>query len=125
MFMRRNKADMVSKLCAIIKEEVAVLRTYLNALEQRMDGLEMGRLQADHHQQAADIATTRQGNILLDLRRQIEDLDNQGRRNNIRVRGLPEVDGEVPQELLIGLFAQLLGDSYPPDFGIERAHRAL
>ncbi|CAH2276240.1 Hypothetical predicted protein [Pelobates cultripes] len=69
MLTRADKADMVSELRAIIREEVAVLRTDLNALEQRVDGLETGRLQADQRQQATDLATTRQGNILLDLRR--------------------------------------------------------
>ncbi|CAH2222530.1 Hypothetical predicted protein, partial [Pelobates cultripes] len=30
--------------------------------------------------------------------RQVEDLENRGRRNNIRVRGLPESEGETPRE---------------------------
>ncbi|CAH2277495.1 Hypothetical predicted protein [Pelobates cultripes] len=71
------------------------------------------------------LATTRQGNLLLDLHRQVEDLDNRGRRNNIRVRGLPEAEGESPQEILTGLFTHLLGEAAPEDFGIVRAHRAL
>ncbi|CAH2249148.1 Hypothetical predicted protein, partial [Pelobates cultripes] len=90
-----------------------------------MDVMEADRLHSEQRQQAADLATTRQGNILLDLRRQIEDLDNRGWRNNIRVRGLPEAEGESPQEMLTGLFTHILGDNAPSDFGIKRAHRAL
>ncbi|CAH2320541.1 Hypothetical predicted protein [Pelobates cultripes] len=109
----------------IIREEITAVRNDLTALEQRVDDLEAERLQDTQHQQATDLATTRQGNILLDLRHQIEDLDNRGRRNNIRIQGLPEAKGEVPQEILAGLFTELLGDAAPSDFGIERAHRAL
>ncbi|CAH2273266.1 Hypothetical predicted protein [Pelobates cultripes] len=125
MMTRKDKGEMVAELRAIIREEIAAVRTDLTALEQRVDRLEEERIQTQQHRQAADLATTRQGNILLDLRRQVEDLDNRSRRNNIRVRGLPESEDEVPQEILNGLFAQLLGDAAPGDFGIERAHRAL
>ncbi|CAH2219814.1 Hypothetical predicted protein [Pelobates cultripes] len=125
MMTRKDKGEMVAELRAIIREEIAAVRTDLTALEQRVDRLEEERIQSQQHRQAAELATTRQGNILLDLRRQVEDLDNRGRRNNIRVRGLPESKDEVPQEILNGLFAQLLGDAAPGDFGIERAHRAL
>ncbi|CAH2324092.1 Hypothetical predicted protein [Pelobates cultripes] len=125
MMTRKDKGEMVAELRAIIREEIAAVRTDLTALEQRVDRLEEERIQSQQHRQAAELATTRQGNILLDLRRQVEDLDNRGRRNNIRVRGLPESEDEVPQEILNGLFAQLLGDAAPGDSGIERAHRAL
>ncbi|CAH2277192.1 Hypothetical predicted protein [Pelobates cultripes] len=63
--------------------------------------------------------------MVAELRRQVEDLDNRGRRNNIRVRGIPETEGENPHEILTSLFSQLLRDEAPPDFGIERAHRTL
>ncbi|CAH2223342.1 Hypothetical predicted protein [Pelobates cultripes] len=62
----------------IIREEIAAVRTNLTALEQRVDMLEVERLQTQQHRQASELATTRQGNILLDLRRQVEDLDNRG-----------------------------------------------
>ncbi|CAH2302319.1 Hypothetical predicted protein [Pelobates cultripes] len=110
MLTRRDKSEMVAELRALIREEIAAVRADLTALE---------------HRQAVDLAITRQGNLLLDLRRQVEDLDNRGRRNNIRILGLPEAEGELPHELLTGLFSHLLGEAAPEDFGIERAHRAL
>ncbi|CAH2273566.1 Hypothetical predicted protein [Pelobates cultripes] len=119
MLTRGDKTALVSELRSVIREEIAAVRRDLTALEQRVDDLEEYRLHATHHQQAADLATARQGNILLEMRRQVEDLDNRGRRNNIRVRGLPEADDESPRKLLMGLFAQLLGDDAPPEIPMQ------
>ncbi|CAH2245333.1 Hypothetical predicted protein [Pelobates cultripes] len=125
MFSRQDKKELVAELRAAIREEVAAVRRDLSALEHRVGDLEVQQLQSEQSQRATDLATTRQGNLLLELRRQVEDLENRGRRNNIRVRGLPESEGETPREVLEGLFTQLLGEEAPPDFGLERAHRAL
>ncbi|CAH2312711.1 Hypothetical predicted protein [Pelobates cultripes] len=125
MLTRGDKTELIAELRTAIREEITAVRHDLTVLEQRVDALEVHQLQATQHQQASELAATRQGNIILDLRRQVEDLDNRGRRSNIRVRGIPESDDEAPRELLEGLFAQILGDEATPDFGLERAHRAL
>ncbi|CAH2324936.1 Hypothetical predicted protein [Pelobates cultripes] len=125
MFSRQDKKELVAELRAAIREEVAAVRRDLSALEHRVGDLEVQQLQSEQSQRATDLATTRQGNLLLELRRQVEDLENRGRRNNIRVRGLPESEGETPREVLEGLFTQLLGEEAPLDFRLERAHRAL
>ncbi|CAH2319298.1 Hypothetical predicted protein [Pelobates cultripes] len=125
MLTRQDKKELVADLRSAIREEVAAVRQDLTALEHRVNELEVQRLQAEQQQRATDLATSRQGNLLLELRRQVEDLENRGRRNNIRVRGLPESEGESPREILEGLFTQVLGEEAPPDFGLERAHRAL
>ncbi|CAH2281724.1 Hypothetical predicted protein [Pelobates cultripes] len=125
MLTRRDKSEMVAELRAVIREEIAAVRADLTTLEHHVDALDAERLQNSHRQQAVDLATTRQGNLLLDLHRQVKDLDNRGQRKNIRVRGLPETEGEMPHEILTGLFTHLLGEAAPEDFGIERAHRAL
>ncbi|CAH2327817.1 Hypothetical predicted protein, partial [Pelobates cultripes] len=55
----------------------------------------------------------------------LEDLDNRGRRCNIRVRGVPETaGGENATEVLSGLFKMLLQEEAPECFEFERAHRA-
>ncbi|CAH2301822.1 Hypothetical predicted protein, partial [Pelobates cultripes] len=59
-----------------------------------------GRIQTSKHSleaqstriTATDTAISRQGELLLSMRRLVEDLDNRGRRSNIRVRGVPEAD---------------------------------
>ncbi|CAH2312055.1 Hypothetical predicted protein [Pelobates cultripes] len=125
MMSKADKTDLLAEIRAVIREEVMEVRRDLTALERRVEELEAERAQIIQHRQATDTATTRQGNVLLELRRNLEDLDNRGRRNNIRVRGLPETAGEALPELLLGLFTHILGDRAPADFGIERAHRAL
>ncbi|CAH2223040.1 Hypothetical predicted protein [Pelobates cultripes] len=100
MLTRSDKTALVAKLRAAICEEITAVRRDLAVLKQRVDDLEEYRMQTTHHLQAADLAASLQGNKLLDLGRQVEDLDNRGRRNNIRVRGKPESERESPRELL-------------------------
>ncbi|CAH2304977.1 Hypothetical predicted protein [Pelobates cultripes] len=76
MFTKSDNAAMVSELRAAIREEILEVRRDLTALEQRVSELENENLQAIQHSQAADHATARQGSVLLDLSRQVEDLDN-------------------------------------------------
>ncbi|CAH2327215.1 Hypothetical predicted protein [Pelobates cultripes] len=60
MLTRGDKTALVSELRSVIREEIAAVRRDLMALEQRVDELEEHRLHATHHQQAADLATTRE-----------------------------------------------------------------
>ncbi|XP_077327569.1 uncharacterized protein LOC143962118 [Lithobates pipiens] len=56
--------------------------------------------------------------LLRDMQRHVEDLDNRGRRHNIRVRGIPEAEGpEDLQFILQEIFNELLGE--PPTKFIE------
>ncbi|CAH2322817.1 Hypothetical predicted protein [Pelobates cultripes] len=113
---------MLAEIRTTIREEIMEVRRDLTALEHRVEDLEPERTQTLQHQQATDMAATRQGNVLLDL---VEDLDNRGWRNNNRIKGLPESTGEALQELLTGLFTHILGDRALDDYGIERAHIVL
>ncbi|CAH2312244.1 Hypothetical predicted protein [Pelobates cultripes] len=119
MLFRSDKAEMLAEIRIAIREEVMEVRRDLTALERRVEDLEADQAQNMQHQQEMDTATTRQGNVLLDLRRHLEDLDNRGRKNNIRIRGLPESAGEALPQLLMDLFTRILGDRAPGDFGIE------
>ncbi|CAH2306509.1 Hypothetical predicted protein [Pelobates cultripes] len=108
MLTRGDKTELVAELHSVIHEEIAAVRRDLSVLEQRVDDLQERHVQTAQQQQATDLTTTRQGNILLDHRRQVEDLNNRGQRNNIHIRGLPETDNVSPWELLRGLFAHIL-----------------
>ncbi|CAH2301125.1 Hypothetical predicted protein [Pelobates cultripes] len=87
MLTQRDKVKMVAELWSIIREEITAVRNDLAALEQWVDDLEVDRLQSIQHRQATDFAATRQDNIILDLRRQVEDLNNRGSWNNLRMEG--------------------------------------
>ncbi|CAH2312243.1 Hypothetical predicted protein [Pelobates cultripes] len=125
MLTKADKVTLVQEMRSAIREEIQEVRNDLTTLEQRVTELEADCMLASQHSQAADNATSRQGTVLLDLRRQVEDLDNRGRRNNIRVRGLPEQTGEDLSDILQRLFADVLGEEAPDTYNIERAHRAL
>lgn len=56
----------------------------------------------------------------------IEDQDNRNRRNNIRIRGLPEAMGvEDLPETVKGIFISILGTIESVNLEIDRVHRAL
>lgn len=117
---------LIEEVKSACRAEIQVIHTNLKHLSDRVEMAEeeiqetklaVHRTQvqgADHHI------------MLRNMQRHLEDLDNRGRRNNIRVRGLPESEGpEDLHETLQLLFNNLLGD--PPNKPIEmdRAHRAL
>lgn len=117
---------LIEEVKSACRAEIQIIHTNLKHLSERMEMAEeeiqetrlaVHRTQiqgADHHL------------MLRNMQRHIEDLDNRGRRNNIRIRGLPEPEGpEDLHETLQLLFNDLLGD--PPDKPLEmdRAHRAL
>ncbi|CAH2224703.1 Hypothetical predicted protein [Pelobates cultripes] len=121
MLTKKDKTTLVTELRAAIREEIMAVRKDLTALEDRVTELERENLQALQHSQAADHATARQGSVLLELRRQVEDLDNNARRNNIRVKGLPEADNEDLGDVLPQLEAQPMRWGFPMDLRIRRA----
>lgn len=64
--------------------------------------------------------------MLRDTQRHVEDLDNMGRRNNIRVRGIPETEGaEDLQTTLQSVFNNLIREPPTKHIEMDRAHRAL
>ncbi|CAH2224144.1 Hypothetical predicted protein [Pelobates cultripes] len=100
---------------AMLGNDIAAQGNHIHSLEQAMTG----RIEANN------LAINQQGIILLHLRLQAEDLDNRGRRSNIRVRNLPESNGEENVETtLTTLFKEILGPDAPPNIRFDRAHRA-
>ncbi|CAH2273899.1 Hypothetical predicted protein [Pelobates cultripes] len=106
MLTKADKVALVQEMRSAIREEIQEVRRDLTAL--RVTELEADCMQASQHSQAADNATSRQSTVLLDLRRQVEDLDNRGRHNNIRVRGLHTVGGRPQCHLAATLHAKAI-----------------
>ncbi|CAH2283088.1 Hypothetical predicted protein [Pelobates cultripes] len=125
MLTKADTGGLLRELRAAIKEEVAALRKDLSSVEVRVEALETEAQASRAQHQAAELATTRQGNMLLSLRRQVEDLENRSRRQNIRIRGLPEPDTAPLQDTLQALFRQILGEECPAVIKLVRAHRSL
>lgn len=61
-----------------------------------------------------------------DLHRQVEDLDNRGRRHNVRVRGVPEgIDTPALLQAICSIFNNLLDCLVDTPIVMERLHLAL
>lgn len=109
--------------------------TYLQAMptkedfRQLIEDVEMAEEEIQENKLAVH-RTQLQGaehrSLLRDMQRHIEDLDNRGRRNNIRVRVIPEPEGnEEMQTTLQSIFNNLLGEPPTKHIEMDRAHRAL
>lgn len=63
---------------------------------------------------------------LCDFNRHMEDLENRGRRHNLKLRGLPEmIDSNHLKDTVVGLFNDLLNRTPTTPIGMERIHQAL
>ncbi|CAH2277303.1 Hypothetical predicted protein [Pelobates cultripes] len=124
-----TKSDLQANTTTIqdtLRTEIAGIRTELTAQAGRITLMEEANAALTTRVTATDMAVARQGEMLLSMRRHLEDVDNRGRRCNIRVRGVPEAEGtENAMEILTELFCSLLFPTPPPEIEFERAHRAL
>uniref|UniRef100_A0A8C5QJC0 Uncharacterized protein n=1 Tax=Leptobrachium leishanense TaxID=445787 RepID=A0A8C5QJC0_9ANUR len=94
----------------------------------RVQDLEEDREAAITQTQHFEILLSTQATQIASLFRWVDDLDNRGRRNNIRVRGLPEPplgETENIDLTLQTLFNELLQRSHDTPFHLDLAHRAL
>ncbi|CAH2224007.1 Hypothetical predicted protein, partial [Pelobates cultripes] len=124
-----TKADLLVLTTTIqdaLRAEMTGLRTEVSAQGSRIQDLEHSREAHAARQAATDTALSRQGDLLLQLRRSVEDLDNRSRRCNIRIRGMPEAEcDENLDEILTALFRMVLPRDAPLELSYDRAHRAL
>ncbi|CAH2319632.1 Hypothetical predicted protein [Pelobates cultripes] len=99
--------DTIKTEMALIRTEVTVQGMQIQALEHTTQGL-MTRIAATYQ------ALARQGTMLLEMRSQMEDLDNCSRQCNLRVRGIPEPnDLENVERILTSLFQAISGEAAP------------
>ncbi|CAH2221760.1 Hypothetical predicted protein [Pelobates cultripes] len=124
-----TKSDLQAITTAIqetLRTEIAGIRTELTSQAGRITAVEEASEALTARVAATDTAVAHQGEMLLSVRRHLEDVDNRGRRCNIRVRGVPETEGpEDAVAILTELFCSLLQPSPPTEIEFERAHRAL
>ncbi|CAH2222648.1 Hypothetical predicted protein [Pelobates cultripes] len=125
MVTKTDLRTLSGDLHTAIHFEVAALKSEITVHGGRLQKLEETVRDTVEKAGTNTTVTTRQGNMLLALRRQTEDLDNRGRRSNIRVRGLPEPSTEEDMEATLkALFREILGADMPDNLAFDRAHRA-
>ncbi|CAH2311610.1 Hypothetical predicted protein [Pelobates cultripes] len=126
MVTKVDLTHLTNNLHKVIKSEVTSLKAEIKAQEHRIQQVEKRAQTTEDHSAATDTALKRQGTLILAMRRQLEDQDNRSRRNNIRIRGIPESpEGENIEEMLTSLFRIILREDTPALIKYDRAHRAL
>ncbi|CAH2284066.1 Hypothetical predicted protein [Pelobates cultripes] len=114
MATKANLQILTSTIQEAVQVEVAGLRTEVTTQEGRIHTLKHLAEAQSARIAASNSAVAHQGGKLLAMRCHLEDLDNRGRRCNIRVRVVPEVDGEKKvEETLSGLLRVLLLRTVP------------
>ncbi|KAM4034741.1 LOW QUALITY PROTEIN: uncharacterized protein ACNLHF_021427 [Anomaloglossus baeobatrachus] len=123
---KRDFQALISEVKDTCRSEIAAVRQDVVSISKRINQVEN-----DHNEARTTILhlqsqTSSQAEVIRELPRHIEDLDNRGRRHNIRVRGVLEAQAkEDVTTILQTIFNSLL--QRPPDnpIPIDRAHRAL
>uniref|UniRef100_A0A803JMW6 L1 transposable element RRM domain-containing protein n=1 Tax=Xenopus tropicalis TaxID=8364 RepID=A0A803JMW6_XENTR len=117
---------MVTQIKTTLKEEVATLKNDITALHTKVSEIETRNSAVETTVEALINATLSQDKAIYTLQRRLDDLDNRGRRCNIRIRGLPEQpEGGNLQNIVTQLFNQILEREPTSQINIERVHRAL
>ncbi|KAM4031907.1 uncharacterized protein ACNLHF_019289 [Anomaloglossus baeobatrachus] len=109
-----------------VKEEIADLRNDVKAAHDRIQTLENNSEQIlVHATKVTEILIENQKDQFLQ-RTHIDDLENRSRRNNLRVKGLPE---SIPDKdifiTLTKIFNNIIWKNDDNDLKIERAHRVF
>ncbi|CAH2276168.1 Hypothetical predicted protein [Pelobates cultripes] len=119
-------ADIKAHTATELERHVRALKTDIEALSRRTHQAEtrltvLAETSSSHSQDL----TYLHGKIAT-LEEELEDLNNRSRRNNIRVRGLPEtVTHEALHSTITDLFGSLLPEASEGDLAMDRVHRAL
>ncbi|CAH2319011.1 Hypothetical predicted protein [Pelobates cultripes] len=122
-----TKADfeaLSDRLGRVVREEVAQLRADLANVEARMSVAESETRALHTDLEHTNSTVTNQEADLASLTTWVDDLDNHGRRLNLRVRGVREGDPaeHIPDTLK---WLRYWGGQQIPRLGKVRAHRAL
>uniref|UniRef100_A0A8C5R114 LINE-1 type transposase domain-containing protein 1 n=1 Tax=Leptobrachium leishanense TaxID=445787 RepID=A0A8C5R114_9ANUR len=117
--MRSYLAGEIEKSTKTMQADLMALGTRTAALETRVDDM------AEAHNVVVD-GTNAVLRRVEELEIQMEDMSNRTRRNNLRIRGLPEGAGEGSlSDLICDLLRPLAPDLPDHAWILDRAHRAL
>ncbi|XP_056391872.1 uncharacterized protein LOC130284929 [Hyla sarda] len=123
---KNDLSSLAKQIVAECKEEFVQLRQDVSALTARVVGVEETQASSSSAVQALQAVVKQHSDQLFTLQQHLDDVENRNRRNNIRLRGLPEAVG--PEELypaLLSIFNDLLERAPDVHIELDRAHRAL
>lgn len=119
-----NLKSLFKEFSLTVKEELADIKTEVKQIAHHIDKLEETNNQIISHAEYLETTISNQQKDLYQLKLHLDDLENRSRRNNLRLKGIPESvpDKEIPL-LLTQIFNELLGLPEDNDVGLQRAHR--
>uniref|UniRef100_A0A803J9X1 L1 transposable element RRM domain-containing protein n=1 Tax=Xenopus tropicalis TaxID=8364 RepID=A0A803J9X1_XENTR len=122
-----SKADikeMLQEVTATLKEEIMDIKRDMISLATRTEDIEQNQSKIITNQKTIYTHIQQQDSVIMELQRQTEDQENRSRRNNIRVRGVPEtIQTDDIRQALLQIFNSILHRDPTSDIKIERAHR--
>lgn len=120
--LRTIAADIKDTLSAAIAD----LRIDIHTLSDRVHEVEQVTAKHDQVLRKATRQIDTHTLQLREIQRHVEDLDNRGRRHNLRIRGMPEtVSTDHLSPAVTSLFNDLLNRPPLTQITMERIHRAL
>ncbi|PIO31496.1 hypothetical protein AB205_0176850, partial [Aquarana catesbeiana] len=124
--LKKELAGMFHSLEKSIKKEITAVRSDMSHILVRVEETEQRQdTQAVAIKDLQDTVTQLAFAYRASMYK-LEDLENRNRRNNIRVRGLPEATGDSDLEPSIrGIFNSILGNPVTAPLCFDRVHRAL
>uniref|UniRef100_A0A8C5Q4L2 Uncharacterized protein n=1 Tax=Leptobrachium leishanense TaxID=445787 RepID=A0A8C5Q4L2_9ANUR len=124
---REDLTAATTDLRASLLTELRALRTDISGLQTRLHKAEVTQEQQHTVLTAHSTTLDTQQSALQMMARHLEDVENRGRRNNIRIRGLPELETSHRDlhHALTGLFNLILNRDSEIEIEFERFHRAL
>ncbi|CAH2321749.1 Hypothetical predicted protein [Pelobates cultripes] len=112
-------AEEIKRSAKEVKAEIAAIGARTTWIE-----LQIGNV-VQAHNRAVDLTNTLLTRVT-DLELELEDVSNRSRRNNLRIRGLPDSVGEADlEETRVTCFKQSLPDIPEHLWIVDRVHRAL
>lgn len=116
---QETKLNDIKRATDSMDGKLTELTSRINDIEGRLDFLEDAdrALKANPPASMADLDA---------LRQKVDELDNRGRRNNLRIVGFPEsCEKGDPLSFLQASLPEILGLEFPRGLELDRAHRSL
>lgn len=106
-----------------VSSRVSVIETHNDVTDSRL--AEVIEAQSALRQELQEHRSQHQSQILL-LQEHLDDLENRHRRNNLRIRGLPESVGRADlRSTVVNIFNSILRQEQPREIMIDRVYRSL
>lgn len=123
---RANMESLANRLETSHRQDIAAVRSDITMLTERMGAgvakvsVQEWRLQRVEEAQAAQVTS------ILSQQLRLEEMEDRSRRNNLRLRGMPEATGtEDLVATALAIFRNVAGDTLPQNVSFYRIHRAL